>query len=659
MGNIGQIDRAFFGEKNFSDYLFFYENKMSLESCFTSFLQIAKIISRQELAFIKKIKIILRSKRLYQLLAALFLIIGSNLFLQLCQNQFSFSLAFKFAFSWHTEKFFLGCFVLLVFYSFLASFLGSWLWGAATYLLTVIGVGVANFLKMKYRMEPIYPDDLKMITAFKMLKDILGTGPFLAYLGLLLAGVVVIIWGLYRSFRLPKKNQFIRAGIFLLATVLLGYINTFNNPQNILRKAYNQTALWIPYSQKMNYYNTGFMGGFLYNLKIDPMAKPKDYSKQKIQQITTNYDKKAAQVNQDRSEEKPNIIYVMSESFSDPARLKGLTIAGGDPLVDYRYVAQQTYSGQMLSQNYGGGTANIEFEALTGFSMALFNPQLTTPYTQLLPKLEKFPSLVSRLKTQHYQTTAIHPYNTSMYKRQTVYDRLGFDQFLDQDTIQFKKKLEHNPYISDEAAYQQILKLLNKKAPQFVHLVTMQTHMPYADKYQQIPYRAFGDNNATVNNYLQDIAYSSTALKNFLAKLDQLPKRTLVVFWGDHLPGIYSEAIQAKNSTANLHQTEFLFYDNRHRLQNSQQHHAIISPFYYQNELFDQSGLQVTGFNQLQSALQISVPAFEKQLVYQKGQWRKELQLTAAQQKVYHEYQLIQYDIVAGQQYSLQAKFFD
>lgn len=67
----------------------------------------------------------------------------------------------------------------------------------------------------------------------------------------------------------------------------------------------------------------------------------------------------------------------MSESFSDPSRLNGVEVSG-EPLADYYEVADQTYSGNMLSQNYGGGTANIEFEALTGFSMALFNAQLTT-----------------------------------------------------------------------------------------------------------------------------------------------------------------------------------------------------------------------------------------------------------------------------------------
>lgn len=209
----------------------------------------------------------------------------------------------------------------------------------------------------------------------------------------------------------------------------------------------------------MNYYNTGFMGGFLYNLPVDAMEKPENYSEAAVKKVTKTYEAKQ----NEEDTEKPNIVYVMSESFSDPARLKGLEVYGGDPLQDYRAVADKTYSGQMLSQNYGGGTANIEFEALTGFSMELFNAQMTTPYTMLVPEFQMFPSLVSTLKKRGYETTAIHPYNTSMYKRKDVYQTFGFDQFLDESTMKHTDKIENNPYISDEAAYREIFDQLEKR----------------------------------------------------------------------------------------------------------------------------------------------------------------------------------------------------
>lgn len=584
----------------------------------------------------------------------------SNLYLQWCQNDLSFDLAVKFAFSWHTEKFLLACLVLLMIFLFLVAVLGSFFFGTFFYLVGIGILGYANYLKMTYRQEPIYPDDLKMIKEFGLLKDMTGTTSFYLLAGMILLVVAGGCWAIYRSFKKDKKFQAIRVITLFTTIFALIYISHFNNPNNLLRKAYNKTALWIPYSQKMNYYNTGFIGGFLYNLKIDPMEKPKGYSEEKIKEITSHYQKLADEKNKTASEEQPNIIYVMSESFSDPSRLNGVEITG-DPLADYYAVADQTYSGQMLSQNYGGGTANIEFEALTGFSMGLFNAQLTTPYTMLVPKMNQLPSIVSTLKDQNYHTTAIHPYNTSMYKRKDVYEVLGFDEFISENTMTYTDTIEDNPYISDASAYQEVMDLLKEDdTPQFIHLVTMQTHMPYDGKYQQLEYTAKTEDNSGISsleNYLQDISYSSQSLKAFTEELKKLSRRTLVVFWGDHLPGIYSDTIQNSNEKHTLHETQFLMFDSQGELEKTEA--PVTSPFYFAADLMNQTNQQTTGFYQLLLALQNELPAFERELYYQEGQWQREAQLNKRQAELYQAYEMIQYDIVSGEKYSLQTNFFE
>lgn len=543
---------------------------------------------------------------------------------------------------------------------FLVAVLGSFLFGTFFYLVGIGILGYANYLKMTYRQEPIYPDDLKMIKEFGLLKDMTGTISFYLLAGMILLVVAGGCWAIYRSFKKDKKFQAIRVITLFTTIFALIYISHFNNPNNLLRKAYNKTALWIPYSQKMNYYNTGFIGGFLYNLKIDPMEKPKGYSEEKIKEITSHYQKLADEKNKTASEEQPNIIYVMSESFSDPSRLNGVEITG-DPLADYYAVADQTYSGQMLSQNYGGGTANIEFEALTGFSMGLFNAQLTTPYTMLVPKMNQLPSIVSTLKDQNYHTTAIHPYNTSMYKRKDVYEVLGFDEFISENTMTYTDTIEDNPYISDASAYQEVMDLLKEDdTPKFIHLVTMQTHMPYDGKYQQLEYTAKTEDNSGISsleNYLQDISYSSQSLKAFTEELKKLSRRTLVVFWGDHLPGIYSDTIQNSNEKHTLHETQFLMFDSQGELEKTEA--PVTSPFYFAADLMNQTNQQTTGFYQLLLALQNELPAFERELYYQEGQWHREAQLNKKQAELYQAYEMIQYDIVSGEKYSLQTNFFE
>ncbi|WP_271027949.1 LTA synthase family protein [Enterococcus faecium] len=596
------------------------------------------------------------------IISIFFLVVFSNLFLQWCQNDLSVDLALKFAFSWHTEKFFLACLVLLIILIFLIALAGSVPLGSLTYVVTIGVLGFANYMKMSYRQEPIYPDDLKMITEIGLLKDMTGTMLFTVILAA--AGTVLglFCWYMFRSLKKGRRFQLIRLTTLLVAIGLLGYISNFNNPDNLLRKAYNKTALWIPYSQKMNYYNTGFIGGFLYNLKVEPMDEPEGYSKAKIKEITEKYQKLADEKNKAVEEESPNIVFVMSESFSDPSRLNSVEVSG-EPLADYYEVADQTYSGNMLSQNYGGGTANIEFEALTGFSMALFNAQLTTPYTMLVPKMDQLPSIVSALNAQSYQTTAIHPYNTSMYKREDVYQTLGFDQFISERTMTYTDTIENNPYISDESAYKEVMTLLKEeKAPQFIHLVTMQTHMPYNGKYDRLGYSAeISDGSGTLDleNYLQDISYSSAALKQFTEELKNLSRRTLVVFWGDHLPGIYSDTIQAKNDKQTLHETQFLMFDSKGKLEKQTTQDAITSPFYFAANLMEQTNQTTNGFYQLLLSLEQELPAFERELYYQNGQWYKEAQFNRSQQEIYDEYQLIQYDIVAGKQYSLADGFFE
>ena len=185
----------------------------------------------------------------------------------------------------------------------------------------------------------------------------------------------------------------------------------------------------------------------------------------------------------------------------------------------------------------------------------------------------------------------------------------------------------------------------------------MQTHMPYNGKYQNIAYQVTADGNTdSIANYAQDVAYASAALQNFTKELSKLSRRTLVVFWGDHLPGIYSDATQAENSGTTLHETEFLLYDSAAKLANPESG-QIISPFYFAPTLFQQAGQATTGFYQLLLDLQKVLPAFEKSMYYQDGQWQATASLGDKEQ-LYKDYQMIQYDILAGKQYSLASDFF-
>lgn len=585
-------------------------------------------------------------------LLTLVTVLVSHLHLQLSQNNYSFELVFKFATSWHTEKFLLGTCVLLLIDIIFITVSGSYFWGNLLYLISTTILAIVNYYKMSLRIEPVYPEDFKMLTEFKMFKDIMGLAYMVIFLLVVVFVISLLVYSIYQSRKLSWNKQIARISMFVLSGIALFYIGHFNQPGNLLKKAYTRTAKWIPYSQKMNYYNVGFVGGFLYNLPVDPMDEPKDYSKEEIEKIVKKYNKVASEKNKSKKlTEQPNVIYVMSESFSNSNQLKGVEVKP-DPLKDYWDVANKSQiKGQMLSQGYGGGTANIEFEALTGFSMERFNPQLSTPYTMLLPKKKKFPSLVSQLAEQGYYSTAIHPYNTSMYKRNQVYDVLGFDKFLSEDTMKYQDALSDGGFISDESAFNEVLDILdNPKKPQFVHLVTMQTHMPYNLKYAETDYAVnLNENEASLVNYAQDLAYTSDALKQFTNELGKLERPSILVFWGDHLPSIYPDSILKQNSQQTMHLTEYFVLATT-GLQKQQV--PIVSPVYFPALVSEQEGVKTTGFNELLQTLRPILPAFEKESYYINKNWSSKMKLSSHDEEIFREYALIQYDMVSGEKYS-------
>lgn len=597
-------------------------------------------------------------KQVMTALSGLLVFVGlcfsGNYLLQLSQNNLNWQLVNQFIFAWHTEKFMLGCVVLACLLAFCQSLLGSFAIGGLVFTIVISMVSVANYLKNFYRSEPLYPEDFKMITEISLFKEMVGL-PLIISTGLIVIGVLVLVsWQLKRSIQLTKRQQRWRSIGLLISCLGLVYVSQFNKDTNLLRQAYNKTALWIPYSQPMNYYNTGFIGGFLYNLSIEPMVEPRDYSEEAIKKIVASYPSTPGD-----SSEKPNIIFVMSESFSDPSRLNGITIPN-NPLGPYKQLAEETYSGQMLSQNYGGGTANIEFEALTGLSMEPLNSQLTTPYTMLVNKLSVAPSLVSFLKGQGYYATAIHPYNTTMYKRKSVYDTFGFDQFLSEDTMGHREKIQHNKYISDKSAFSEVLDQLDRgQDQQFVHLVTMQTHMPYGEKYEvETPLVKDVTNPNAISNYLIDVGYTSQALESFLEDLKKLPRRTVVVFWGDHLPSIYGDDIKESNSPEALHLTEFAFFDSQGKM-TGKDDGPILSPIYFGPKLMEMVAMPQSGFYHLLNKMRPALPAFEKNQYYQNQQWSKNMRVSPELEQLYHDYLLVQYDLVAGKQYSVHEGFYE
>ncbi|MBC2181716.1 LTA synthase family protein [Listeria booriae] len=570
--------------------------------------------------------------------------------------------------------FLLGILVLLLVYLFLISLIGN-LWASTTILVgTSIVVAFANNQKFLERGEPLYPQEFEMITQWRFMLSMLSTWlVILLFIGI--AVIIAIAWVLDRYSRKvsakyygrdfkywDRKTLIIRAIGLVFSGVLLFSLTNFQSSDNWLRKAYNIDAQWKDVDPKESYQQYGFVGGLIYSATANIMDKPAGYSEAKMKQITKKYNKIADEINQTR-QNKPmddvNIVYVMSESFSDPTRLSGVTTSS-DPIPETRKIMEKYPSGYSLSQGYGGGTANIEFEALTGLSMYNINPQITSPYQMFLYQKEKFPSLVSSLEQNNYETIAIHPFKPSFYRRTDVYNALQFDKFISRDEMVHTEKLDDSEYISDASAYQETLDQLKASDKStFIHLVTMQNHMTYWDKYintiavEGVP----EENKQTVQTYLQGIKYSDDALTDFITQLKHLDKKTMVVFWGDHLPSVFPEEIVNQNTERTMHETPMFMYAN---FDLPKKDYGTISPIYFAPKMLELTNSKVSPYYALLTEMSQQVQGLEKNvLIDNHNKTIIEDQLSTEAKEYLADYKMVQYDLISGKGYTKKSMFKD
>ena len=249
-----------------------------------------------------------------------------------------------------------------------------------------------------------------------------------------------------------------------------------------------------------------------------------------------------------QTEEKPNIIVIMNEAFSDLSVI-GDFEASEDYLPYFRslYGSENTISGNLRVSVLGGNTANTEFEFLTGDTMA-FLPTGSIPYQQFITG--ELPALPSLLKSYGYTTTALHPYNSTGWKRDQIYPLLGFEESLFNGDFTYKKRLRG--YITDESAFKEVIKAYEEKkenGPFFSFLVTMQNHGGYSkdwtDFTRSITVEGMDDRKLPrINAYLTLLKKTDDAYRELISYFSQCEKKTIVLMFGDHQPNVETSFLE-------------------------------------------------------------------------------------------------------------------
>lgn len=570
-------------------------------------------------------------------------------------------------------------------------------WTASIVILAVgIIVAAIEHFKVEIRYEAILPADLgflgsntgnmlTFIPAGAHVTILVALGAFAALLALILV---------LRHFD-GRKGRMIRTDnlslnltsrlILLLLPILVFalyciHVSTTDSLANKFSRALGDTpSMWDSvYDAQRN----GPLVAFTRQLNPKIMDKPSNYSEETMKKVAARYQKEAETINASRTNNLTDstVVYVLSESFSDPSRVPGLK-TNKDSMPNIRKIKAGTTSGLMLSSGYGGGTANLEYMGLSGLSMANFDSSLSSPYQQLVPSQHWTPT-INQMWGAPANSLGYHPYESSMYSRATNYKKFGFSHFYTltgPDVIKYRDKIDESPYVSDKSSYDSALEgIRSGKTNKFIQIITMQNHMPYHEWYENNDYTAESttgtplgdDEQQSIETYQKGVEITDQATQEFLNELDALDKPVTVVFYGDHLPGIYSSASEDGNNSLALHLTDYFIWSNKASSSqgNKASDAAYSSPNFFVAQAADHMNAKVSPYLAFLTEMHSKIAAMEPPVVNKIQGWDRipEGQNIYLDQngnpmstddfdketkQLLADYKLIQYDITAGKNY--------
>lgn len=570
-------------------------------------------------------------------------------------------------------------------------------WTASIVILAVgIIVAAIEHFKVEIRYEAILPADLGFLGSNT--GNMLTFIPAGAHVTILVAlGAFAVLLALILVLRHfdGRKGRMIRTDnlslnltsrlILLLLPILVFalyciHVSTTDSLANKFSRALGDTpSMWDSvYDAQRN----GPLVAFTRQLKPKIMDKPSNYSEETMKKVAARYQKEAETINASRTNNLTDstVVYVLSESFSDPSRVPGLK-NNKDSMPNIRKIKAGTTSGLMLSSGYGGGTANLEYMGLSGLSMANFESSLSSPYQQLVPSQHWTPT-INQLWGAPVNSLGYHPYESSMYSRATNYKKFGFSHFYTltgPDVIKYQDKIDESPYVSDKSSYDSALEgIKSGKTNKFIQIITMQNHMPYHEWYENNDYTAESttgtplgdDEQQSIETYQKGVEITDQATQEFLNELDALDKPVTVVFYGDHLPGIYSSASEDDNNSLALHLTDYFIWSNKASSSqgNKASDAAYSSPNFFVAQAADHMNAKVSPYLAFLTEMHSKIAAMEPPVVNKIQGWDRipEGQNSYLDQngnpmstddfdketkQLLADYKLIQYDITAGKNY--------
>ena len=454
-------------------------------------------------------------------------------------------------------------------------------------------IGCVNGYMLSVRVTPFNAQDLKVIDdALSMIDKYFNgvQGALLITLILAIIAWLVSMWR--RGGQFTGKMHRIPALVAVVATFgTMSLVTDFAIEKRVLSNYFGNIAFayedyGLPYCFAASLFNTG-------------ISEPNSYNGYTMSKITQNG--KLTESSTSR-EEMPNIITIQLESFFDVYEAEFFETSM-DPIPTFHYLMDNYSSGYCKVPSVGAGTANTEFEVLTGMSMRYFGPG-EYPY-KTIAKYQPMESAATALKAFGYGAHALHNNGGNFYSRADVFNMMGFDSYTSKEFMNVLQYTE-NGWAKDNILTQHILNAMDSTEQQdFVFCISVEGHGDYPEEpvieNPLIQVTGMEDEGKTNSweHFVNHLYETDKFIADLIAQLEQRGEPTVLVLYGDHLPTM---GLEASDLTSRyLFNTNYVIWDNI----GLEKEDKTLATYQLTAEVFDKLGIHSgTVFNYHQTRRQ-------------------------------------------------------
>ena len=414
--------------------------------------------------------------------------------------------------------------------------------GAAITNFLVCALSIANRIKIEVRDEPVFPRD------FALLKEV-GQAMNSYTISYPVAAIAVVV-GI--TALLVTLGVFIGGQPFPLARLrgwrgrLLGCAASIAVLAGLIVTVYASNDLYNSFRVSNAYYipsvfnELGFPYCFCHQFTTYPVDRPEGFSRSEAEA----WESAPSTAGQGKD---VHVVMVMNEAFSDLTDSPAFDYGEeDDPLSNLHALEADPHalSGHLVVPGFAGGTANTEFDVLTGIQTNALSASTTSSFRVVNRNLE---SLFRVFDADGYATSFFHPGDDWFYNRENVYRWLGAERTLfadEMEAVEYKGRWVTDDYMSDLIT-NELDSAVSAGELLFHYTTTIQNHMSYtADKYGEgyefppvpLTISVSDEVETMLRVYAEGVRDADAMLGRLVDTFSAQEEPVVLVYFGDHLP---------------------------------------------------------------------------------------------------------------------------